>query len=55
MSEEVPAAEASTENENPTVNLYAIWEKATSYKITYKLNGGKNNSKNPRPIQLWIK
>ena len=48
VSEEVPAAEASTENENPTVNLYAIWEKATSYKITYKLNGGKNNSKNPK-------
>lgn len=28
------------------VTLYAQWKK-TSYKITYHLNGGKNNSKNP--------
>ncbi len=29
-----------------TLTLYAQWEK-TKYKITYNLNGGKNNSKNP--------
>ena len=27
-------------------NIYAKWAK--TYKITYKLNGGKNNSKNPK-------
>lgn len=28
--------------------LYAIWEKASEYKITYKLNKGKNNTANPK-------
>lgn len=32
-----------TAKNNTTVTLYAQW----GYKITYKLNGGKNNSKNP--------
>lgn len=36
-----------TENKD-TVTLYAIWEKASVYKITYKLNKGKNNSANPK-------
>lgn len=47
-SEDVPVAEASMENENSIVTLYAIWEKAASYEITYKVNGGKNNSRNPK-------
>ena len=31
-----------------TITLYAIWEKATEYKITYKLNKGKNSTSNPK-------
>lgn len=31
-----------------TIILYAIWEKAATYKITYKLDKGKNNSANPK-------
>lgn len=31
-----------------TITLYAIWEKAAEYKITYKLNKGKNNTSNPK-------
>lgn len=30
------------------ITLYAIWEKASEYKITYKLNKGKNNTANPK-------
>ena len=30
------------------ITLYAIWEKAFEYKITYKLNKGKNNTANPK-------
>lgn len=48
MPEESVLAAGTAENDNPTITLYAIWEKAASYKITYKLNGGKNNSKNPK-------
>lgn len=46
--EEELTVEAAGENENNAVTLYAIWEKAVSYKITYKLNKGKNNSANPK-------
>lgn len=35
-----------------TITLYAQWKK-TSYKITYNLNGGKNNSKNPASYTHW--
>ena len=35
-----------TSKSGGSVTLYAQWKK-TKYKITYKLNGGKNNSKNP--------
>lgn len=35
-----------TATNGKTVTLYAQWKK-TKYTITYKLNGGKNNSKNP--------
>lgn len=34
--------------------LYAKWSK-NSYKITYKLNGGKNNSKNPSKYTITSK
>jgi uncharacterized repeat protein (TIGR02543 family) len=34
-----------------SVTLYAQWKK-TSYTITYKLNGGKNNSKNPSSYKI---
>ena len=37
-----------------TVTLYAQWKKAT-YKITYKLNGGKNNKKNPSKYTVSTK
>ena len=39
---------ASAAENEATITLYAIWEKATSYKITYKLNKGKNNVSNPK-------
>lgn len=35
-----------TSTSNKKVTLYAQWEK-TKYTVTYKLNGGKNNKKNP--------
>ena len=35
-----------TSTSGKTITLYAQWKK-TKYTITYKLNGGKNNSKNP--------
>ena len=33
------------------LNLYAKWE-LTAYKITYKLNGGKNNANNPKTYSM---
>lgn len=42
------AAVAGNEDSGKTVNLYAIWTKNAVYKITYKLNGGKNNASNPK-------
>ena len=39
---------AETSTAQDTVVLYAIWEKAATYKITYKLNKGTNNSANPK-------
>ena len=39
---------ASAAQNETTITLYAIWEKAPSYKITYKLNKGKNNVSNPK-------
>ena len=35
-----------TKTSGKTITLYAQWKK-TKYTITYKLNGGKNNSSNP--------
>ena len=37
-----------------TVTLYAQWKKE-SYKITYKLNGGKNQSSNPAKYDVTTK
>lgn len=37
-----------------SVTLYAQWEK-TKYTITYKLNGGKNSSKNPSKYTITTK
>lgn len=37
-----------------TVKLYAKWKKH-KYKITYQLNGGKNNSKNPSKYYVTTK
>ena len=42
---ELPSAEE--DSKNPVIALYAVWEKAPEYKITYKLNKGKNNKSNP--------
>ncbi len=35
-----------TSTSNKKITLYAQWKK-TKYKVTYKLNGGKNHKKNP--------
>lgn len=35
-----------TSTSNKKITLYAQWKK-TKYTVTYKLNGGKNNKKNP--------
>ena len=42
---DLPSAEA--DSKNPVIALYAVCEKAPEYKITYKLNKGKNNKTNP--------
>lgn len=47
-----PAAEASAEDDKITVRLYAIWTKNASYKIIYKLNGGKNHASNPKTYTI---
>ena len=39
---------------NQDIVLYAKWTKIT-YKITYTLNGGKNNSKNPKSYTVTTK
>lgn len=43
-----------TATNGKTVKLYAQWKKV-SYTITYKLNGGKNNSKNPAKYNVKTK
>ena len=46
---ETTSGTATIETESgTTITLYAIWEKAAEYKITYKLNKGKNNASNPK-------
>ena len=43
------ATMSKTTNKNMT--LYAVW-KVNTYKITYKLNRGKNHSKNPSSYKV---
>ena len=37
-----------------SITLYAQWKKDT-YKITYKLNGGKNSKSNPKKYSVTTK
>ena len=48
QNQDIEETAAGVEEDSDTVVLYAIWQKVASYKITYKLNGGKNNSANPK-------
>lgn len=43
-----------TSTNGKTITLYAQWKKE-SYKITYKLNGGKNKSSNPKKYDVTTK
>ena len=43
-----------TKKADEVVTLYAQW-KAAQYQITYKLNGGKNNKKNPKIYTITSK
>jgi len=43
-----------TSTNGSTVTLYAQWKKST-YKITYKLNGGTNNRSNPKKYDITTK
>lgn len=43
-----------TKKADEVVTLYAQW-KAAQYQITYNLNGGKNNKKNPKTYKITSK
>ena len=47
-SPDVSTDKAVAAGDTTAITLYAIWEKASEYKITYKLNKGKNNTANPK-------
>ena len=47
-SPDISADKAIAAGDTTAITLYAIWEKAFEYKITYKLNKGKNNTANPK-------
>ena len=47
-SEDISTDKAIAAGDTTAITLYAIWEKASEYKITYKLNKGKNNTANPK-------
>ncbi len=47
-SPDIPTDKAIAAGDTTAITLYAIWEKASEYKITYKLNKGKNNTANPK-------
>ena len=47
-SPDVSTDKAVAAGDATAITLYAIWEKASEYKITYKLNKGKNNTANPK-------
>lgn len=46
-SPDISTDKAIAAGDTTAITLYAIWEKASEYKITYKLNKGKNNTANP--------
>ena len=47
-SPDISTDKAMAAGDTTAITLYAIWEKASEYKITYKLNKGKNNTANPK-------
>ena len=47
-SPDISTDKAIVAGDTTAITLYAIWEKASEYKITYKLNKGKNNTANPK-------
>lgn len=48
ISPDISTDKAIAAGDTTAITLYAIWEKASEYKITYKLNKGKNNTANPK-------
>ena len=42
------SADTAAAEDKTVVALYAVWEKVSEYKITYKLGKGKNNKSNPQ-------
>lgn len=47
-SPDISTDKAIAAGDTTAITLYAIWEKASEYKITYQLNKGKNNTANPK-------
>ena len=47
-SPDISTDKAIAAGDTTAITLYAIWEKASEYKITYKLNKGKNNTAYPK-------
>ena len=47
-SPDISTDKAIAAGDTTAITLYAIWEKASEYKITYKLKKGKNNTANPK-------
>lgn len=47
-SPDISTDKAIAAGDTTAITMYAIWEKASEYKITYKLNKGKNNTANPK-------
>ena len=47
-SPDISTDKAIAAGDTTAITLYAIWEKPSEYKITYKLNKGKNNTANPK-------
>lgn len=47
-SPDISTDKAIAAGDTTAITLYAIWEKESEYKITYKLNKGKNNTANPK-------
>lgn len=47
-SPDISTDKAIAAGDTTAITLYTIWEKASEYKITYKLNKGKNNTANPK-------